>query len=629
MAEESQSKANSMQTELGIARRELAEVKDQCSKLQRENEALRELMRAKELRMQAALEEKDREIQDVWDKSDGPMDIPAEVGGQAAFLMQRVMELRRKYARAASKSTFFEQKLVSLLEEIEAKSTEIAKQQEAFAKVSQAYLSTNAQLEKLQAIEATQAAAITELQVSLHSEQAAVQATTQDCQDLAWQVRTLMAENERLKGNGGRESGETGMEEMEDLQRENWGLKRRLREQEMLARAEATIAAQKEIQAKEQEIEQLKQEITALHTYQQSLSPSPPFKPPATCMSCTGNDSLMSSLQLQLAAAEQREFVLQTELCAVHEAWKQHSANLTHTETALSAAREEITRLKAQNDAFSQHIAIALKDNARMRGQCEGLMGVNSNLTTRLTALEAEHMRLMTSEAQDKDTLYSQLKHLQASANRDKVRLTTAVISLKSEHENLLFELQNQTRFTASRGTSEQEMQIKTLKSTLRTLESTHTQQTADIRARLVEAARVEATQGQTSFIRLREQLSAALTQSQIKEMQYEAIVRELEEVKKQKVDLEGCYAQLQTDSCLRAVDKQQISEETDRNLRELQEKYANLLNELNASVQNSKILQDKLNMMQRAKTVDTSSLLKLTTVMFRYQKQLIANPSQ
>lgn len=618
-----------MQRELGIARRELAGVKEQCSKLQRDNEALRELMRAKELRMQAAMEEKDREIQEVWDRSDGPVDMPTEAGGQVAFLMQRVMELRRKYARAASKSTFYEQKLVSLLEEIEAKSTEIASQQDAFARVSKAYLATNARLEELQATEATQVAVITELQVSLHSQQAAVQATTQDCQDLAWQVRTLMAENEHLKGSGGRESGDKGMEEMEDLQRENWGLKRRLREQEMLARAEVTIAAQKEIQAKEHEIEQLKQQITELHTVQQSLAPSLPFQASTTCMSCTDKDSLMSSLQLQLTAAEQREFVLQTELCAVHEAWKQHSANLTHTETALSSANEEITRLKTQNDAFSQHIASALKDNARMRGQCEGLMGVNSNLTTRLSALEAEHMRVVTSEAQAKDTLYTQLKHLQASATRDKLRLTSAIITLKSEHENLLFELQNQTRFTAPQGTSEQQKEINTLKSTLRTLESVHVQQTADIKARLVEAARVEATQGHSSFVRLREQLSAALTQNSIKDMQYEAIMREVEEVKKQKADLEGCYAQLQTDSRLLAVNKQQISEETDRNMRELQEKYANSLNELRASEQNLKTLQDKLNMMQKTKNVDTSSLLKLTTALYRHQKQLIANPSQ
>jgi hypothetical protein len=413
------------------------------------------------------------------------------------------------------------------------------------------------------------------------------------------------------------------MEEMEDLQRENWGLKRRLREQEMLARAEVTIAAQKEIQAKEHEIEQLKQQITELHTVQQSLSSSPPFQAPTTCMSCTDKDSLMSSLQLQLTAAEQREFVLQTELCAVHEAWKQHSANLTHTETTLSAANQEITRLKSQNDAFSQHIASALKDNARMRGQCEGLMGVNSNLTTRLSALEAEHMRVVTSEAQAKDTLYSQLKHLQASATRDKLRLTTAIITLKSEHENLLFELQNQTRFTAPQGTSEQQKEINTLKSTLRTLESVHVQQTADIKARLVEAARVEATHGQSSFIRLREQLSAALTQNSIKDMQYEAVMRELEEVKKQKADLEGCYAQMQTDSRLLAVNKQQISEETDRNMRELQEKYANSLNEFHASEQNLKTLQDKLNIMQKAKNVDISSLLKLTSMVYRNHRQL------
>ena len=113
-------------------------------------------MRAKELRMQAAMEDKDREVQDVWDRSDAPVALPVGAGAQSVFLMERVVELRRKYARAASKATFFEQKLATLLEEIEGKSLEMTSQQDAFAKLSQAYLSAKADIAVLQATEATQ-----------------------------------------------------------------------------------------------------------------------------------------------------------------------------------------------------------------------------------------------------------------------------------------------------------------------------------------------------------------------------------------------------------------------------------------------------------------------------------------
>lgn len=630
------SDVDSLQRELGIARRQvqdsafrLAEVKDQCGKLQRDSEVLREVMKVKELRMQAALEEKDREIQDMWDRSDGPVVLPVGAGAQSAFLMERVADLRRKYARAASKATFFEQKLATLLEEIEGKSLEMMSQQDAFAKLSQAYLSANAHIAELQATEATQASVITELQASLQSQQTALQATTQDCQDLVCQVRRLIAENQRLKGR--EQSSEAGLDEVEDLQRENLALKKRLRERETLARAETTLTAQAEIREKEREIEQLQLQVADLQAGQQLHSTRPPCKSPFACLDCTTKDSCISGLQLQLAAAEQREFVLQTELCAVHEAWSQYNTQLTHTEAALNTANQEAERLKIQNETFSQQLATALKDNGRLRSQCEGMAVSNNTLGPRLAALEAEHVRVVSQETAEKDALYSKLKHLEINASSDKERLTVAIVKLRAEHENLLFELQSQTRSTPipSQVILDQQAQINQLKSTLQALESAHLLQTTDMRSRLVEASRAEATQGQSSFLRLREQLAASVAQSQLREGRCQALGIELEEAKGKIAELEVGYAQLQTDIDTAAMQKQQTDEIADRRIRALQEKHSHLLNELQTSTQNSKALQEKLSEAQKTRKVDTASLLKLTAVLHRCQQQLRANSPQ
>jgi len=627
------SDVESLQRELGIARRQvqdsafrLAEVKEQCGKLQRDSEALRELMRAKELRMQAAMEDKDREVQDVWDRSDAPVALPVGAGAQSVFLMERVVELRRKYARAASKATFFEQKLATLLEEIEGKSLEMTSQQDAFAKLSQAYLSAKADIAVLQATEATQTSVITELQVSIQSRETALRTTTQDCQDLASQVRRLIAENQRLKG--GEQSLERGLD-VEDLQRENWALRKRLGDREVLAREEATLNAQAEVREREWEIEQLRQQFAQLQKDQQLRSSPPSCKSPATCLDCAVKDSSMSGLQLQLAATEQREFVLQTELCAVHETWSQYSAKLTHTEVALNAANEEAARLRTQNETFSQQLANALKDNGRLRSQCEGMIVTNGALGPRLAALEAEHMRIVSQEIAEKDALYSKFKHMETHANSDKERLTAAILKLKAEHENLLFELQSQARSTPTQATSDHQAQINRLKSTLQALESTHLQQTTDMRSRLVEASKTEATQGHSSFLRLREQLAAAVTHSQLREGQCVALSRELEGAKGKIAELEVGYAQLQTDIDSAATQKQHTDEEVDRRIRALQEKYSHILSELQMSTQACKALQEKLSAEEKTKKVDTASLLKLTAVLHRCQQQLIANSPQ
>ena len=610
---ETTSDFTSIQSELAVARRQvqdtafqLSELREQYTRLQLEQEQLQEFHHAKTLRMNVTLLEKEKEIQDIYDRENVPLLLPGETIGQTAFLLETVTNVRRKYAKSAAQVSFYFDQLVELLEDIEAKSVEMTTQQTAFFKLSQAYLSAISRVADLQITESTQASVITELQESIRLTREELEETTLDCRHFAHQLQVLRTENQQLK-NG--ENIET-FDEIEELRRENEALKNRLKDKELIARVENLITVQEENQAKSMEIQRLNALIADMERSQRQVHPSyslstPSPPPSATCRNCTLQNNLTSDLHRKNTILNEQISALHTEITALLAKNKEISDAMNSSEIAFRAANNEIQQINAYCEELKQNLTEIRKDNASLRGQCETLVTINRELERKLRDLEAEYMKILTADANEKDDLYTKLQILGQKYKIDRENFIETIVKLKSERENYKFELQNHPKVPTKMTDllENQQQEIARLKNSIKTLETMHTEYKNELRERLIEANKSENTQFQANFLRLKEQLASALSQNVLKERQCVALSSELEEVKQR---LENVQEQLV------------LEEEVNRKSREMQEKQAEVVSELQ---KNMKVMQEKLENEEKRNVSGNENLVRLTSVLYRCRR--------